>query len=93
MTPTAAPDLIRPHEAASMYDRLVDRRVVDPDTGEAFTLKQIDMAIQDALETARATEGWPSVPYSISEYTWDAISVDVAAHLGLDYDEVWEVAP
>lgn len=91
MTPTT-PQLMWPHDAAAMYDRLVVRGITSDDTGEAFTLVDIDWAIQQAMETAAAREGWNGLPEITDAIRW-VISDDVAAHLGLDYDEVWEVAP
>lgn len=91
MSTIAEPTLLWEREAVSLHDQLAARGVVDPDTGERFTVRRIDDAIQLAVETVNGREGTRIV--DIFEYTWWMISEDVAAALGIEYDEMDGVEP
>lgn len=85
------PPLLWRREAEVLHDQLAARGVIDPDTGERFTVRRIDDAIQLAVETVNGREGTRIV--DIFERTWSMLSDDVARFLGIDYDEMVEVAP
>lgn len=91
-SPTLVPlPLLWEREAERLHDQLADRDVVDPDTGERFTVRRIDDAIQSAVETVNGREGTRIT--DIFDRTWSMLSDDVARALGIDYDEMVEVAP
>lgn len=85
------PSLLWEREAVSLHDQLAARGVIDPDTGERFTVRRIDDAIQSAVETVNGREGTRIV--DIFDRTWWMLSDDVARFLGIEYDEMVEVAP
>lgn len=91
MTVYTEPSLLWTREAENLHDQLAARGVVDPETGERFTVRRIDDAIQSAVETVNGREGTRIV--DIFDRTWWMLSDDVARFLGLEYDEMVEVAP
>lgn len=90
-TATATPTLLWPHEAISLTECLDAREVLDPETGEGFTVERVDDAIQSAVEATNDREGTRII--DIFEVTWWMLSDDVARFLGISYDEMCEVAP
>lgn len=93
MNNTAAvidPVLLWPNDADLLHDRLADRGVVDPDTGERFTVRRCDDAIQSAVETFNAREN--ARISDLFDLTWHLIGDDLADALGIAYDEMVEVA-
>lgn len=78
-------------EAETLHDQLAARDVLDPDTGERFTVRRIDDAIQSAVETVNGREGVRIV--DIFDHTWSMLSDDVARFLRIEYNEMVEVAP
>jgi hypothetical protein len=91
MSTIAEPSLLWEREAVSLHDQLAARGVVDPDTGERFTVRRIDDAIQLAVETVNGREGWRIA--DIFGPTWRALSDDVARALGIVVDELDGVEP
>ena len=87
----AEPSLLWEREAVSLHDQLAARGVVDPETGERFTVRRIDDAIQLAFETVNGREGWRIA--DIFAPTWRALSDDVARALGIVADELDGVEP
>lgn len=87
----AEPSLLWEREAVSLHDQLAARGVVDPETGERFTVRRIDDAIQSAVETVNGREGTRIV--DIFDRTWWMLSDDVARFLGIEYDELDGVEP
>jgi len=82
--------LLWTREAELLHDHLAALAVVDPQTGERFTVRRIDDAIQLAVETATRREGWRIT--DIFGPTWRAIAADVAQALGVDADALDGVA-
>jgi len=78
-------------ETEKTYDCLRERAVVNPETGEPFTLTEIDLAIQGAMENQRLVENWQAMP-DITPLVWWSISDEVCDRLGIAYDEMCEVA-
>lgn len=90
MSTFAEPSLLWEREAVSLHDQLAARGVVDPDTGERFTVRRIDDAIQLAVETVNGREGWRI--NLVTRNTWRMLSDDVARALGIAIDELDGVA-
>lgn len=90
MTVYAEPTLLWRHDAERLHDQLAARDVVDPETGERFTVRRCDDAIQSAVEAFNGREG--AHLDDLTEFIWHALGDDLAAALGLDYDEMVEVA-
>ena len=87
----ADPSFLWPHDAELLHDRLADRGVVDPETGERFTVRRCDDAIQLAVETFNSREG--ARLDDLNDRVWHALGDDLADALGIAYDEIVEVAP
>ncbi len=61
--------------------------------GITRTDREVDHAIQGALEAMRDTLGWYTLPdVAYGDYYWDEIVDGVLERLELSYDEVYEVA-
>lgn len=88
--PKCSPSLLWPNDAELLHDRLADRGVVDPDTGERFTVRRCDDAIQSAVETFNGREN--ARISDLFDLTWHLIGDDLADALGIAYDEMVEVA-
>ena len=89
--PKCSPSLLWEREAISLHDQLAARGVADPATGERFTVRRIDDALQEAVETVNGREGWRIV--DIFEPTWRVLATDVARFLDLAVDDLEGVAP
>lgn len=85
-------DLMWSDRAERVYDDLIAQGTTDPETGDEFTLEQIDWAIQSAVETVNSREG-ARITDLANPYNWSAVADDVATALGIDYDQMTEVAP
>ena len=90
VTAPSDPSLLWQREAEVLHDHLAALAVVDPDTGERFTVSRIDSAVQLAVETVNGREGWRIA--DIFGPTWSAIADDVARTLGIAVDELDGVA-
>lgn len=93
---TATVNILRPAQADALLAQLERRQLLDREEGDVpFTLIRVDDAIQSAIETWALNAGvlgeLPAFDYMSRE--WDWIIDDVAGYLGLDYDEIIEVAP
>lgn len=90
MAVTTDPSLLWSRESEHLHDQLAARGIVDPETGERFTVRRIDDAIQLAVETVNGREGTRIV--DIFDRTWLMLRDDVARFLRIEADEI-EVAP
>jgi ribosomal protein S10 len=84
-------DLLWSRESETLHDRLAARGVVDSETGERFTVRRIDEAIQSAVGEFNAREHARVI--DIFEPTWRMLSADVARFLGVEADELDGVRP
>lgn len=85
-------DLMWGDTTEKVYDDLIAQSTTDPETGDEFTLEQIDWAIQSAVETVNGREGSRISDLS-NPFYWSMVADDVANALGIDYDQMTEVAP
>lgn len=89
--PYLTPPLAWGADAEALHDSLAARGVVDPATGERFTVRRVDDAIQSAVETLRETEGARIL--DIFTQTWHLLAPGIAGNLELDFDELVEALP
>jgi hypothetical protein len=85
------PPLLWASESNYLHDQLAERGVLDPETGERFTVRRVDDAIQLAVETVNGREGTRIV--DIFDATWRMLRADVESALGLEAGALDEVTP
>lgn len=92
MSTITDPRMVYPDEANRLYDQLRNRAVLDPNTGEAFTVMDCDAAIEYAVVCVCEREGVEADALSITDKVWWMLLEDVAVHLEVGYDEIVEVS-
>lgn len=83
--PPALP-LLWPRDSGFLHDLLVERGVKDPETGDRFTVRRIDDALQSAVETFNLRNGAKLL--SLGSAGRPLVLHEVAALLGVDVREL-----